>query len=66
MFSNIQHPNINKRATQEGRTEGGVDPRRIRPRSALKKAFDYVWNITRRSRGWLSVPQGINAEPAHL
>lgn len=66
MFSNIQHHNINKSATQEGRAEGGVDPRGVRPRSALKKAFDYVWNITHMSRGWLSVPQGINIEPAHL
>lgn len=58
----LQHHNTDKSATQKERTKGGVALRGIRPRSA----FDYVWNITHMSRGWLSVPRGINVEPAHL
>lgn len=50
----------------KGKQNEGVDLRGIRPRSVLKKAFDYVWNITHMSRGWLSVPRGITVEPAHL
>lgn len=43
-----------------GRERGGISPR-----SALKKSFDYVGNISCMCLR-LSIPRGISVEPAHL